>query len=96
MPAHVHLLIHGRVHGVWFRETARRQAEALDLKGYARNRPDGTVEIEAEGDPAALDQLVAWCHQGPALAQVARVDVTPGEFRDYPFFEVRRGYRSGL
>lgn len=91
MPTtHVHLRIYGRVQGVTFRESARRQAVALGLTGYARNEPNGTVEIEAEGDSDALEQLVAWCHQGPLLARVNQVDVTPGAVRDYPTFEVRR------
>ena len=76
--------------GVWFRETARRQAEALQLTGYARNEPDGTVTIEAEGDSQALETFVAWCHKGPALARVDRVEQTTGEVKGYAGFEVRR------
>jgi acylphosphatase len=65
--------IEGRVQGVWFRESTRQQAERLALRGYAVNRPDGTVEVLACGDIAALDALAAWLRDGPPLARVASV-----------------------
>jgi acylphosphatase len=66
MPAqHRTFLVHGRVQGVFFRQSARQQAEKLGLSGYTRNNPDGTVTIEAEGPADALDALQAWCQHGP-------------------------------
>jgi acylphosphatase len=67
-------LISGRVQGVFFRESTRRQAQALGLRGYAVNRADGRVEVAAGGDPGALDQLQAWLQQGPQLARVDGVE----------------------
>lgn len=90
MPQHLLLRIYGRVQGVWFRETARRQAEARGVTGFARNDPDGTVLIEAEGEEAPLNQFVDWCHQGPTLARVDQVDIERGEVKGYKAFEVRR------
>jgi acylphosphatase len=82
-----HLRVHGHVHGVWFRESTRQEAERLGLAGWVRNQPDGTVEIVAEGEDPVLEQLIAWAHHGPRTARVDRVDVTwrtpSGEFHDF-------------
>lgn len=84
----LHLVMHGRVQGVWFRDSMRREAEKLGVNGWCRNRGDGTVEAMVQGDAAAVDSLVTWAHRGPELAQVSRVDAEPGSgsFND---FEVR-------
>ncbi len=63
-------IVSGRVQGVFFRASARDQALALGLRGFARNLPDGRVEVLAAGNDVALDRLAAWLRQGPALAQV--------------------------
>jgi acylphosphatase len=66
----IHLLISGFVHGVGFRYNAQRKARLADLTGYSRNLSDGTVEIEVQGTPEALDRFIHWAHHGPANAQV--------------------------
>ena len=63
-------IVTGRVQGVFFRASARGQAVALGLRGHARNRPDGSVEVLAAGDAAALDRLEAWLRHGPPQARV--------------------------
>ncbi|UNK49132.1 acylphosphatase [Lysobacter sp. S4-A87] len=63
-------IVSGRVQGVFFRASTRDQALALGLRGFARNLPDGRVEVLAAGDDVALDRLAAWLRQGPAMAQV--------------------------
>ena len=63
-------IVSGRVQGVWFRDSTRRQAERLNLNGSAFNLPDGRVEVIACGEAAALQQLKEWLWQGPELAQV--------------------------
>lgn len=68
--ARLHLIVFGRVQGVFFRASAAREAHKLGITGYARNRADGTVAIVAEGSAAALQQLAAWAHQGPPHAHV--------------------------
>ena len=69
------ILIDGRVPGVFYRDTCRREAMAAGVAGWARNRSDGRVEVVAEGPPAAVDRLVAWCRSGPSQAVVTDVDV---------------------
>jgi len=70
--------VFGHVQGVFFRQTAKEEAQRLGIAGFARNEPDGSVFIEAEGDPAALDEFIAWCRQGPPSARVERVEVEHG------------------
>lgn len=70
-------LVSGRVQGVFFRESTRREAEQLGLTGSATNLDDGRVEVLAWGDEAALDRLHAWLHHGPTMARVTNVE--PGQ-----------------
>lgn len=65
----------GRVQGVWFRETCRRQAAAAGVTGWVRNAEDGSVEAVLEGEPAALERVLAWMRIGPPHAVVTSVDV---------------------
>ena len=64
----------GRVQGVGFRASAAHEARRLDVGGWVRNLPDGTVEVEARGLPAAVDALIGWLAQGPRGARVTGVD----------------------
>ena len=64
------VVVHGRVQGVWFRESARRRAGELGVTGWVRNRPDGSVEAELEGDAEDVAVLVAWFGHGPQRARV--------------------------
>ena len=65
--------VSGRVQGVAFRAYTRAQANALDLRGYARNLSDGRVEVLAVGDAAAIERLAEWLQHGPPLARVDAV-----------------------
>ena len=65
--------IKGRVQGVWFRDSARREAERLGISGYARNLPNGDVEVLASGTNVALAELALWLHEGPPLSKVSEV-----------------------
>ncbi|MEY4744721.1 MAG: hypothetical protein RL272_666 [Candidatus Parcubacteria bacterium] len=78
MRRHVIILVTGRVQGVFFRGTAKGEADRLGIAGYARNEPDGSVRIEAEGDGDALDRFVSWCGRGPDFADVKAVTVHDG------------------
>ncbi len=71
----IHAVVRGRVQGVGFRAGTAREASRLGLSGWVRNRLDGTVEVLAAGDDAAVDQLAAWLKQGPRGARVAGLDV---------------------
>jgi len=70
-----HLRIHGRVQGVWFRESMRAEAERLNVSGWVRNTPDGEVEAVIQGSAAAVEALLEWAHVGPPMARVDRIEV---------------------
>ena len=70
---------HGRVQGVFFRDTLRRAAQREGVAGWAANRPDGTVEAVLEGDEQAVERLVELCRSGPGHAEVSQLDVTDEE-----------------
>ena len=67
--------IHGRVQGVFFRNWAMDYARSLGVRGWVRNRRDGTVELVAFGDDEAVEALTAACRTGPSAAQVERIEV---------------------
>ena len=73
--ARVHLKIHGRVQGVYYRASTLQEAEKLGLTGWVINCPDGAVEAVAEGAKHRLEELIAWCRRGPDGARVTNVDV---------------------
>jgi acylphosphatase len=73
--AQVRMVVRGRVQGVFFRAATAQEACGLGLTGWVRNRPNGTVEIRAEGPRRNLEMLLAWAHQGPPAAHVSGVEV---------------------
>lgn len=83
-----HLLIQGRVQGVWFRESMRREAERLGVTGWVRNTPDGAVEAVVQGSGEAVDALIEWARSGPPMARVERIVLTDAQGH-YPVFEKR-------
>ncbi len=74
MPVARRFTIKGRVQGVFFRDSARREATALGITGYAANLPDGGVEVLACGDPDTIAKFELWLGQGPPLSRVESVD----------------------
>jgi len=74
----LHLVIHGRVQGVFFRDSMRREAQRLAVTGWARNTAEGTVEAMVQGEQSAVDSIVQWAHRGPPHAQVSKVEVEAG------------------
>ena len=83
------VVVHGRVQGVFFRDSTRRRAQAAGVAGWVANRPDGTVEAVLEGDADAVEALVRWLHDGPRGADVERVEVEEGEPEVLTGFDVR-------
>jgi acylphosphatase len=77
------------VQGVFFRDTTRREAASRGVAGWVRNRPDGTVEAVFEGDPDAVEAMLAFCRQGPRGAQVDHVEVIEEVREGLGGFEVR-------
>lgn len=89
MPT-VHLLIKGKVQGVFYRKTAKETADAKGITGWVRNTGDGNVEITASGSEAALQAYINWCHKGSASAKVQEVKVTNIADQQFKSFEVKR------
>jgi acylphosphatase len=90
MMSSLHLRIEGRVQGVCYRMCAADAAQALGITGWVRNRPDGTVEIEAEGEEPSLREFATWCRRGPPHAHVTRADETHGAATGrFPDFAIR-------
>ena len=75
MAVRAHLVVRGRVQGVWFRGSMQDEAERLGAAGWVRNRPDGTVEAEVEGERETVDALIDWARHGPRGARVTDVSI---------------------
>ena len=91
MTTRAHAIISGTVQGVFFRASTQLEARKLDLTGWVKNLPDGTVALEAQGESTDVDKLLEWCWQGPPEAEVARVtsELVPA-VEGEGTFEVRR------
>ena len=85
-----HLIVSGRVQGVFFRANVRDKALQLRLKGYAKNLESGDVEVVAEGDEKKINELVDFIKKGPGIASVTGVQVKHKEPESFKNFEVRR------
>ncbi len=85
----VRMVVHGRVQGVWFRESCRQEAEAHGVRGWVTNRDDGAVEAVLAGPAAAVQAVVAWARTGPPAARVERVETEAAAVPDGTGFEVR-------
>lgn len=87
----VQCVVLGRVQGVFFRASAQREARRLGLTGWVRNRPDGSVELLAEGEDESLRDFIGWVQRGPTSARVDRVDTRwrsyTGEFTEFRIVE---------
>ena len=70
-----HVIISGRVQGVFFRDETRRAAQGIGVAGWVRNLPDGTVEAIFEGSAEAVEAVIEWCHKGSRLSHVSEVKV---------------------
>lgn len=84
-----HLWVQGKVQGVWFRESAKQEAERIGgLEGWVRNLVDGRVEAVVQGSPGAVDRLVGYCREGPERARVEHLEVV-----EEPVHEGERAFR---
>jgi len=88
MRKHLNIKVFGRVQGIFFRATAKEQADKLNLLGFARNEKDGSVYIEAEGEEEKLDKFVKWCYIGPSMAGVEKVEIIEDKLKNFLQFEV--------
>ena len=85
------IIVLGRVQGVYFRASAREKALALGITGTVRNLADGSVEVVACGKEEQVEELIAWCHEGPRGARVEEVKVNDREVEVFEGFKVVRG-----
>jgi acylphosphatase len=84
------LTIRGNVQGVFFRAETKKMADLLGVKGYIKNQKDGSVFVEAEGNPDAVHKLIDYCHHGPEKATVERVSIVLGELAQHTSFDILR------
>ena len=89
MPIQRRVLVSGAVQGVFFRQSTRELARELNLSGWVRNLLDGGVEAVFQGEPDAVERMLAWCHHGPPLARVDEIQVIEEEPTPLAGFVVR-------
>jgi len=89
MKKHYEIRVHGRVQGVGFRYNARKMARSLNLKGWVKNEPDGSVLTAVEGEVERCNRYIYWCRQGPGYGWVERIEVTEKEPAGFRSFNVR-------
>ena len=91
MKIRVHILVSGKVQGVFFRSNTKNTAEALDVSGCVRNLPDGRVEAVFEGEKEEVDKMVEWCKKGPEYARVTGIEIIVEEYKgEFKGFLLRR------
>lgn len=86
----LHLIVKGKVQGVYFRASAKEAADELGIRGWVRNLPDKNVEIKAAGNDEQLEKFIQWCKQGPPQAAVSDVEVADAEPENFSSFEILR------
>lgn len=89
MPT-VHLIIKGKVQGVFYRACAREEAEKLGITGWIKNTREGNVEAMINGDQKDIYRYISWCRKGPSRARVENVEVIRVEDREFEGFKVIR------
>ena len=95
MPEARRYYVSGRVQGVFFRASTQQQAQQLGLKGYARNLPDGRVEVVASGEADALDNLYAWLFEGSSAARVSNVEPAEVDADEASRLAASKGFGTG-
>lgn len=85
-----HLIIKGKVQGVYFRQSTKQKALELNITGWIRNTPDNTVEAFAQGDEERMQIFIAWCHEGPPAARVSEVIATEAPIDESSSFIIIR------
>ena len=85
----IHIIVHGRVQGVWFRAGTKERADELGLFGRVKNKSEGTVEIHAEGEKLQLEDFILWCRKGTPAANVTSLNLNPTSLQNLRSFEIR-------
>lgn len=85
---HKEIIVKGRVQGVGFRANAKRVADSMHINGQVKNLLDGSVWILAEGTAREMEQFIAWCRSGPAMAAVKELEITDGDVQNIKGFTI--------
>ena len=86
MKQHLNIRVYGLVQGIFYRASAQKEAQRLNLNGFTKNEDDGSVYIEAEGEKENLDKFIKWCNIGPSISQVEKVVVTEDRLKNFSQF----------
>jgi acylphosphatase len=86
----VHVLIKGKVQGVFYRATAKKVAQQLHLTGWVKNTREGAVEATASGTEQSITEFIAWCERGPSSAMVTSVEVSLLDYKNFDDFSIKR------
>ena len=89
MTEAIHIIVHGRVQGVWFRAGKKEIADELGLFGWVKNKSEGTVEIHAEGEKLQLEDFILWCRKGTPAANVTSLNLNQTSLQNFTSFEIR-------
>ena len=87
---HLNITVSGKVQGVYFRAATKAVADQLGIKGFALNKADGTVYIEAEAATWLLESFIEWCHEGPDRATVEKVESMEAEIAGFTDFIIKK------
>jgi acylphosphatase len=90
MVKSVAIIVSGTVQGVFFRASAKKKADQLNIYGFVRNERDGSVFLEASGEEKNLNEFIEWCRVGPAHARVTECDVREIAAREFKDFQIQR------
>jgi acylphosphatase len=90
MRKHFNITVAGRVQGVFFRASTKTSADHLNITGFVKNQPDGTVYIEAEGEEKDLEQFIDGCKQGPKAAKVDKCEIHETSLKNFTDFQIQR------
>ncbi len=85
----VHAIVSGHVQGVFYRDSTRKQAHSLNIKGWVKNRDDGTVEVMACGKNNDVQKLMAWLWEGPPASSVSHVETQKKSWEEYKDFQIK-------
>lgn len=85
---HLNIRIFGKVQRVFFRYSAKEKADQLNIKGLAKNMPDESLYLEAEGEEENLNKFIEWCKGGPSLAKVEKVSIKEEKIKKFEEFSV--------
>ena len=85
----LHLIVSGKVQGVFFRDSTRRKANELGLVGYVRNLPDGNVEVVAQGNEDKIKELISFIKNNPGHSKVKEIKINYKELENFNEFEIR-------